>query len=81
MIQIIADEKALMPERIQKWPDVTDNPPFFCQDQKRQEPNNPQPFCKSGVSGFLVIKNNQISLRPSLASAMASLSPASRIAR
>src|SRR5216683_269484 len=60
MIQIIADEKALTPERIQKWFNVTDNLPFFCQDQKRQEPNNPQPFCNGRVSGFLVIKNDQI---------------------
>ena len=63
LIQIIADEKALTPERIQKGPDVTDHPPFFCQDQKRQEPNNPQPFCKRRVSGFLVIKNNQWSAK------------------
>ena len=62
MIQIIADEKALTPEHIQKWLNVTDNPPFFCQDQKHQEPNNPQPFCAGRVSGFLVIKNDDISL-------------------
>ena len=56
MIQIIADEKALTLERVQKWPDVTDNLPFFCQDQKRQEPNNPQSFCTGRVSSFLVIR-------------------------
>src|SRR4029450_2003428 len=62
MIQCIADEKALTLERIQKWPDVTDNLPFFCQDQKRQEPNNLQPFCTGRVSGCLVIKHDPISL-------------------
>src|SRR5262249_37825841 len=62
MIQIIADEKVLTPERIQKWPDVMDNPPFFCQDQKRQEPHNPQPFCMGRVSGLLIIQNDHISL-------------------